>query len=48
VLKELKFLPMEDKIDVGELEKTMILMRKEGLLAKDIDVRPMVYAPKAQ
>lgn len=48
VLKELKFLPMEEKIDAGELEKTMILMRKEGLLAKDIDVRPMIYAPKTQ
>lgn len=44
VVREMKFQPVAKKVDADELEKTRDLMKREGLLKADVDVRRMIYA----
>src|SRR5262245_54032554 len=44
VVKEMKFQPVAKKVDADELEKTRDLMKREGLLKADVDVKKMIYA----
>ncbi|MBR1119970.1 ABC transporter substrate-binding protein [Bradyrhizobium lablabi] len=44
VVREMKFQPVAKKVDADELEKTRDLMKREGLLKADVDVKKMIYA----
>jgi NitT/TauT family transport system substrate-binding protein len=48
VVRQMKFQPVLEKIELGELEKTMVLMKRDGLLKKDVDAAAMIYAPEKQ
>ena len=48
VVRQMKFQPVLEKIELGELEKTMVLMKRDGLLKKDVDAAAMIYTPQKQ
>ena len=41
--QKMKFQPVAKKVDAEELEKTRELMKREGLLKADVDVKRMIY-----
>ena len=43
IVREMKFQPVAKKVDADELEKTRDLMKREGLLKADVDVKKMIY-----
>lgn len=45
VVRQMKFQPVAKKVEFDELEKTMALMKREGLLKKDVNAAAMIYAP---
>jgi NitT/TauT family transport system substrate-binding protein len=43
VVREMKFQPVAKTVEPAELEKTMVLMRRDGLLKADVNVKSMIY-----
>lgn len=43
VVRQMNFQPVAKEVEVSELEKTMALMKQEGLLKTDVDTRRMIY-----
>jgi hypothetical protein len=39
----MKFQPVAKTVEPAELEKTMVLMRRDGLLKADVNVKSMIY-----
>jgi NitT/TauT family transport system substrate-binding protein len=45
VVRKMNFQPVSKKLELTELEKTMVLMKREGLLKADVDAKAMIYSP---
>jgi NitT/TauT family transport system substrate-binding protein len=45
VVRQMKFQPVAKKIEAEELDKTRELMKREGLLKAEVDVKRMIYSP---
>jgi NitT/TauT family transport system substrate-binding protein len=45
VVRQMKFQPVAQRVELVELEKTMTLMRREGMLTADVNAKGMIYSP---
>ncbi|MBR0873209.1 ABC transporter substrate-binding protein [Bradyrhizobium tropiciagri] len=45
VVRKMNFQPVAKKLELAELDKTMALMKREGLLKADVDTKAMIYTP---
>jgi NitT/TauT family transport system substrate-binding protein len=45
IVRKMNFQPVASKVELPELEKTMALMKREGLLKADVDAKAMIYSP---
>jgi NitT/TauT family transport system substrate-binding protein len=45
VVRQMNFQPVAKSVDLVELEQTMALMKREGLLKADVDAKAMIYSP---
>lgn len=48
VVRQMQFQPVAKRIEAAELEKTEALMKREGLLKRDVDVQSLIYVPGEQ